>query len=286
LVVGAVTAAELTTTDGVRLAARWWHPPARTGERGHAIVVVHGFCGRKDDSAVELVARRQAAAGRHVLTFDLRGHGASGGETTMGWREGFDVDAAVAAARAVADAVVVVGSSMGGVACIEHLTTTGRPQEPWRADAAVLVATPARWSVPRSARGVMAMALTQTSVGRAVAARRMGTRIAVRPGRGPEPAVRVGDVTRPVAVVHGLDDRFIGPTAAQTLYAALRGPRLIDLVAGMGHGLSDEAAAPIDAAVDWALSSLADVPAATNAAASAEPDTDRGTADPSGMADA
>jgi pimeloyl-ACP methyl ester carboxylesterase len=271
-----LTTAELTTADGVRLSARWWHPSDAVGERGEAVVVVHGFCGRKDEPAVELVAGAQAAAGRQVLTFDLRGHGASGGETTMGRREALDVDAAVAAVRAVADVVVVVGSSMGGVACIEHLTTVGRLRAPWRADAAVLVATPARWSVPRTARGVLAMALTQTRAGRAVAARRMGTRIAVRQGRGPEPAVRLADVTRPVAVVHGLADRFIGPAAARDLYAALRGPRLLDLVAGMGHGLSDRAAAPIDAAVAWALTSLAGAPT----------DDADAAADPSGMAGA
>lgn len=259
MVVGEVLRTELTTADGVRLAGRWWDPPAAARERGEAVVVVHGFCGGKDDPAVELIARRQAASGRRALAIDLRGHGASSGETTMGRREGLDVDAAVAAARRVADIVVVVGSSMGGVACIEHLAGAGgRPGAPWRADAAVLVAAPARWAVPRTARGVMAMLLTQTRGGRVVAERRMGTRIAVRPGRGREPVVRIADVTRPVAVVHGLDDRFVGPGAARALHAAHGGPQRLDLVAGMGHGFSLQAVDPVDAAVAWAVSALDD----------------------------
>ena len=56
-----------------------------------------------------------------MLTFDLRGHGESGGATTLGLHEGRDVDAAVAAARLDADRVLVVGASMGGIAVIEHL---------------------------------------------------------------------------------------------------------------------------------------------------------------------
>ena len=265
-----MTGHTLTTGDGIRLAARWWTP---RGEQvtGQAVVVVHGFCGSKDDPAVELVATRQAQAGRHVLTLDLRGHGASEGEATMGMQEGLDVDAAVEAARTVARRVVVVGSSMGGVACIEHLAGTsspgsganrsragpvpGRP-EPGRADAGVLVATPAHWRVPRTTRGVLALALTQTRPGRAVARRHMGTRVAVRPGRGYEPTARIGEVICPVAVLHGLDDRFVSPAAAHTLHGALPGRRRLELVAGMGHGLSAPAAAPIDAAIDWVFSQV------------------------------
>ena len=89
-------------------------------------MVVHGFCSSKDEAAVELIALRQSAAGRAVLTFDLRGHGESAGVTTLGLAEGLDVDAAVAALRRACDRVVVVGSSMGGVATIEHLAGTGR----------------------------------------------------------------------------------------------------------------------------------------------------------------
>lgn len=260
----------ITTADGVRLAARWWAPRADHAS-GQAVVVVHGFCGSKDEPAVELVASGQAAAGRLVLSVDLRGHGASEGETTMGQREGLDVDAAVVAARAEADTVVVVGSSMGGVACIEHLAGTSSPGSaafasgvaPWvgataaqRADAGVVVATPARWQVPRTGRGVLALVLTQTRPGRAVARQRMGTRIAVRPGRGHEPRSRIAEVTCPVAVLHGLADRFVDPVAAHDLHAAVPGERLLDLVAGMGHGFCAPATEPIDAAVDWAFARL------------------------------
>jgi alpha-beta hydrolase superfamily lysophospholipase len=270
-----VSAATLITVDDIRLAGRWWHPRG-TDVRGEAVVVVHGFCGSKDAPEVELIALRQSTRGRRVLTFDLRGHGESGGATTLGLHEGRDVDAAVAAARLDADRVLVVGASMGGIATIEHLCgpaeapgaagtpdVSAEPSEPAGsdgarggtteepADGAVIVATPARWKVPRSTRGVLAMALTQTRAGRLVAARRMGTRVAVRPGRGGEPVVRAGCVSRPVAVLHGLADRFVAPAAGEAIYTALGGPRLLDLVPGMGHGFCAAAAEPIDDALDW-----------------------------------
>ncbi len=254
-------------------------------------MIVHGFCSTKDAPAVELIALRQSAAGRPVLTFDLRGHGQSEGLTTLGQHEGLDVDAAVAALRLDCDRVVVVGSSMGGVATIEHLAGTEVPTEParhaadvaaardarddhvsradrthrssgvdvaGRADGAVIVATPARWHVPRSSRGVLALAMTQTRAGRAVTARRMGTRIAVRPGRGLEPVRRVVDITRPVAVLHGLADRFVAPAAAHALHGALGGPRLLDLVPDMGHGFCPAAAEPVDDAVAWVVDQVAE----------------------------
>jgi pimeloyl-ACP methyl ester carboxylesterase len=218
---------------------------------GVAVVVVHGFCGSQHEPAVGLVALAQATAGRAVLTFDLRGHGGSGGVTTLGLLERLDVDAAVRAARSDADLVVLVGESMGGVASIEHLAAGNGSSEV--ADGGVVVGTPARWQVPRSARGVMALMLTRTPPGRVVAARRMGTRVAVRPRRGPEPRVRITAVQRPLAVIHGLADRFVPSAAAHTLHAAAAGPSLIDLVPGMGHGFCVEAVDPVSAAVDWVV---------------------------------
>jgi pimeloyl-ACP methyl ester carboxylesterase len=259
VVVGDVTASALVTADGLRLAARWWRPRGAPERAGETVVVVHGFCSGKDAPEVELIALRQSAVGRRVLTFDLRGHGDSGGATTLGLHEGRDVDAAVAAARLDADRVVVVGSSMGGVAAIEHLAEGPADGGAGPADGAVIVATPARWRVPRSTRGVLALALTQTRPGRAVAARRMGTRVAVRPGRGSEPVVRVGAITCPVAVLHGLADRFVAPAAGRALYGALTGPRLLDLVPGMGHGFCAAAAEPIDDAIDWLVGAVTEV---------------------------
>jgi alpha-beta hydrolase superfamily lysophospholipase len=241
----------LVTADGVRLAARWWEPASANGD---VVVVVHGFAAHKDQPAVEQVATRLVAAGHAVLTYDSRGHGESEGLCTLGELERLDVDAAVCAAAGHADRVVVVGTSMGGVAVLNHMAAaTEDVADRMGARGAVVVATPARWQVPRTWRGAASVMLTQTGAGRAVAARRFRTRVAVRPGRGDPPVERIGLVGRPVAVVHGLADRFLPPAAATALFTAAHEPRRLDLVPDMGHGFCAAAIGPIESAVAWVM---------------------------------
>lgn len=249
-----MSAATLLTADGLRLAARWWLPPLVGGV---AVVVVHGFAAGKDETTVRLVARRLVGAGHTVLTYDSRGHGDSAGLCTLGELERLDVDAAVAAAFEHADTVVVIGTSMGGIAVVNHLAAASATPLAGTAGSvrvalgAVVVATPARWQVPRTVRGAASVVLTQTGAGRAMAARRLQTRLAVRPARGAPPIERIRGVGRPVAVVHGLDDRFLPAAAATALFTAASEPRRLDLVPGMGHGFCAAALDPIAAAVTW-----------------------------------
>ncbi|HYZ97906.1 MAG TPA: alpha/beta fold hydrolase, partial [Acidimicrobiales bacterium] len=153
--------------------------------------------------------------------------------------------------------VVVVGTSMGGVAVLNYMAAAGAERGDGDqpdldgACGAVVVATPARWEIPRTWRGAASVVLTQTPPGRAMAARRFRTRLAVRPARGAPPVDRIRTVARPVAVVHGLADRFLPPAAATALFAAAREPRRLDLVPGMGHGFCTQAVPPVEAAVAW-----------------------------------
>jgi alpha-beta hydrolase superfamily lysophospholipase len=244
-------ATSLLTADGVRLTARWWEPASANGD---AVIVVHGFAAHKDQPAVEQVARHLMAAGHAVLTYDSRGHGQSGGLCTLGELERLDVDAAVSAAASHADRVVVVGTSMGGVAVLNHMAAASdETADGAGARGVVVVATPARWEIPRTWRGIASAMITQTGAGRAMAARRFQTRIAVRPDRGDPPIERIRLVTRPVAVVHGLGDRFLPPAAATALFTAAREPRRLDLVPGMGHGFSAAALGPVESAVAWVM---------------------------------
>jgi len=244
-------ATRLVTADGIRLAARWWEPASANGD---AVVVVHGFAARKDQPAVEQVAEHLMAAGHAVLTYDSRGHGESGGLCTLGELERLDVDAAVNAAADYADRVVVVGTSMGGVAVLNHMAAaSGEIADGAGAHGAWVVATPPRWEIPRTWRGAASVVITQTGAGRAMAARRFQTRLAARPDRGDPPIERISLVARPVAVVHGLADRFLPPAAATALFTAAREPRRLDLVPGMGHGFCAAALGPVESAVAWAM---------------------------------
>ncbi|MFE3492796.1 alpha/beta hydrolase [Streptomyces sp. NPDC059175] len=125
----------LRTSDGVTIEAR--HDPCTRGAAGGvpggtdagpgrtAIVVAHGFTGAVDKPSVRRAARVFAAhAG--VVTFSFRGHGRSGGRSTVGDREVLDLAAAVAWARSLGyRRVVTVGFSMGGSVVLRHAALYG-----------------------------------------------------------------------------------------------------------------------------------------------------------------
>ncbi|WP_240647134.1 alpha/beta fold hydrolase [Streptomyces globisporus] len=143
---------------------------AATPAESTAIVVAHGFTGSADRPAVRRAARvfAQRAA---VITFSFRGHGRSGGRSTVGDREVLDLAAAVAWARRLGHTrVVTVGFSMGGSVVLRHgalytaeavaggaesaagVTPVRVPEREGRirrtgahSDAVVSVSAPARW---------------------------------------------------------------------------------------------------------------------------------------------
>lgn len=134
----------LRTSDGVTIDALYdpgsgacdtSAPPA-----GRLVfVVAHGFTGEVDRPHVRRVARALAHSGA-VVTFSFRGHGRSGGRSTVGDREVLDLEAAVAWARELGHTrVVTVGFSMGGSVVLRHAALHGGT------DAVVSVSAPARW---------------------------------------------------------------------------------------------------------------------------------------------
>ncbi|MFJ9620887.1 alpha/beta hydrolase [Streptomyces sp. NPDC101181] len=118
--------ATLLTDDGVPVEAVYDPCTAGSGAAGDAasgtlaIVVAHGFTGSADRPAVRRAVRvfSQRAA---VITFSFRGHGRSGGRSTVGDREVLDLAAAVAWARRLGHTrVVTAGFSMGGSVVLRH----------------------------------------------------------------------------------------------------------------------------------------------------------------------
>ena len=88
-----VTTVTLVTEDGVPIEAV--HLP---GPRDLAIVIAHGFTQSWQGHMVwDIVRRFNLTAG--VVTFDFRGHGRSGGLSTLGDKEINDLDVAVHYAR-------------------------------------------------------------------------------------------------------------------------------------------------------------------------------------------
>jgi len=246
-----VAATTLTTVDGIRLAG-YLHCVA--APRG-SVVVAHGFTASATHADVEALAGALGTAGYDVVTYDARGHGNSEGQCTLGDLERHDVAAAVQATNPASGPVVLVGLSMGAIAVLRHAaeqSTAGvRP-----AVGVVTVSAPARWKLPRNARGVLSAGITSTPPGRAFAARRLGVRLASGRRRPAPPIDLVTQLDVPLAIVHGIDDPFLPSSNARALYDAASEPRRLDLVPGAWHAHDDAALPVITAAVDWVTATV------------------------------
>jgi uncharacterized protein len=245
----------ITTSDGVQLSVRTWKPAG--APRAH-VVLVHGFSASTADQKVLAVAGGLTAAGFDVFAYDSRGHGRSGGATTLGNLERHDVAAAVEAVRATSTSapLVVVGASMGAIAALHYTVQSDAGQPGTPISGVVTVSCPAHWKLPRNARGVISAVMTHTPFGRRFALRRMGVRVAPPMRRAAPPVELVTQVQVPLAIVHGRADPFISVEDAEALYAASNEPHRLDLVERLGHAFdpADVVTGPIVTAVDWVLS--------------------------------
>jgi pimeloyl-ACP methyl ester carboxylesterase len=120
-----------------------WFIPARGGNRGPGVALVHGWDSARDRTLpLALVLH---AAGFHVLTVDVRGHGANPAEDLPVSAGEFGLDALAAfealVARPEVTAGAIAGHSMGGVGAILAAAADGRvaalvaisaPADPWR----------------------------------------------------------------------------------------------------------------------------------------------------------
>ena len=225
-----VTATTLVTEDGVPIDAI--HLP---GRRDLAIVVAHGFTLSWQRPNVWRIANRfNRMAG--VFSFDFRGHGRSGGLSTLGDREIRDLDVVVRWARELGyQRVAAVGFSMGASIVLRYAGLVGG------LDAVVSVSGPGRWYY----RGTEPMRRVHFAVehrlGRFVTRRWLKTRISPQgwkliPVPPAEAAAQISPV--PLLIVHGEKDHYFPPEHARQLYMAAREPKDLWLMPGMGHAES------------------------------------------------
>lgn len=232
----------LVTDDGVRIEAH--HDP---GPEALAIVVAHGFTGSWRRPAVRRAAAVLSRVGG-VVSFDFRGHGRSGGLSTVGDREVLDLAAAVAWARELGyRRVATVGFSMGAAVAIRHAAGAGgtghrgdgRSGDGREAVAAVVaISGPSRWYY----RDTVAMRrvhwLIERRLGRLTGRMLRRTRIA---STGWQPVPEAPDVAAaritptPFLVVHGDADALFPVEHAHALYAAAGEPKQLWIEPGFGH---------------------------------------------------
>ncbi|WP_369247542.1 alpha/beta hydrolase family protein [Streptomyces sp. R41] len=232
----------LRTVDGVTIDAAY--DPGTRPSGDLAIVVAHGFTGDLDRPHVR---RAAGVLGRNaaVVTFSFRGHGASGGRSTVGDREVHDLAAAVAWARELGHArVATVGFSMGGSVVLRHAALhpaagsehEGRTEA--HADAVVSVSAPARWYYRGTAPMRRVHWLVTRPVGRAVGRYGLRTRIHHREWD-PVPASPVESVPliapTPLLIVHGDQDGYFPVDHPRMLAEASGDHAELWLEHGMGH---------------------------------------------------
>jgi pimeloyl-ACP methyl ester carboxylesterase len=214
-----------------------------------AIVLVPGFSGWSQKPGVARAAA-VLAENADVVQVDLRGHGRSGGRSTLADREVLDVDAAVEYARALnLPHVVTVGFSMGGAAVIRHAALNGEPIHgevlKHQVDAVAVVSTGSAFYI-RDTRPMRRLHwLVLTRLGRLVA--REAFRVRVDPhGWEVEPMSPLEAARRlqlPLLVVHGDHDSYLQEKHAYALAEAAGGPVRLWMEHGFGH--AEEAADPV-----------------------------------------
>jgi alpha-beta hydrolase superfamily lysophospholipase len=241
------TQARLVTSDGVELVLRTWssdRPPRAL------VVLVHGLSATKDHPHVVALAEMLLGHDVDVMSYDARGHGESGGLSTLGDLERHDVAAAVARARAIEPRVVLVGASMGAIAALAYAET-----DPDLAGV-VVVSSPADWRIPFRLRALLMVALARTRPGRLVAARRTHVRIhpAWNPAEPPRTVVQRVLSAVPLAIVHGRRDRLIPFHFSLNVSVAEMPDAHAIVVPGMGHAFDPAGHDAIADAVEWVLS--------------------------------
>ncbi|QEV69233.1 alpha/beta fold hydrolase [Streptomyces chartreusis] len=231
-----------------------------------AFVVAHGFTGDVDKPHVRRVAEALAPHGA-VVTFSFRGHGASGGRSTVGDREVLDLAAAVRWARELGHTrVATVGFSMGGSVVLRHAALYGRSgvgdaeigssgRDGAGTDAVVSVSAPARWYYRGTPRMRRLHWLVTRPEGRLVSRYGLRTRIHHR-GWDPVPMSPVQAVPHiaptPLLIVHGDIDGYFPLDHPRMLADAAGDHGELWLEPGMGHAehaAADDLLARIG---DWA----------------------------------
>ena len=245
-------ACTLITDDGVPIDVA--HLP---GDEDLAINVAHGFTLSWQRPSVWRVISRMRRFGG-VLSFDFRGHGRSGGASTLGDREIRDLAVVVAYARELGYArVALVGFSMGASVVLRFAGLIGG------ADAVVSVSGPGWWYY----RGTKPMRRVHFAVerrlGRLVTRKLLNTRIQAGrwdpvPVPPAEAAARISPV--PLLIVHGDQDGYFPVEHAQQIYAAAREPKDLWVIPGFGHAEAATSAALLDRIGGWVRTAVSLVP--------------------------
>jgi alpha-beta hydrolase superfamily lysophospholipase len=222
----------LHTRDGVELVADHLAGPDGP-DAGPAVLLLHGFGAHRRKPAYVRLAERLTDEVA-VLAPDLRGHGASGGRSSLGDREVHDVRACAAWLRRRGHPWVAgVGASMGATALLRAAGSS----PPGLFDAVCAISAPAEF-ITDGIPAVRALARMMSSTPWRLLVE-LGLRVRVAHAWGePVPSLRLVEriAPTPLLVVHGHDDAWFAPDHADRLYGRAREPKVLwSEPPGFGH---------------------------------------------------
>lgn len=227
----------LQADDGVVVAAE--HLPPLDGRREVAVIVVHGFTLHSRHPRIRRIAGwMRPTAG--LLLLDLRGHGGSGGVSTLGWHEVRDVEAAVGWARSLGYAhVATLGFSLGSAVVLRHAALYGG------IDAVAAVSGPGQWYYRGTPRMRTLHRLVLNPQGRTAIRLARRTRIMRGDWAEPfpiDPMTAAAEMDVPLLVVHGERDELFPADHGRRLSAAAGERATLWVLPEFGHaeGAVDE----------------------------------------------
>ncbi|MER6991914.1 alpha/beta fold hydrolase [Saccharopolyspora hirsuta] len=239
-------AVELSAADGTALRGQLLTGPGLPADLG--FVVGHGFTNHTRKPTLQRILHRLARRAP-VLAVDFRGHGRSGGRTTVGPAEALDIDAAVARLRELGcRRVVTIGFSLGGSVVLRQAALGSAP------DAVVAVSSPARWWVRDTPAMRRVHWLLEQPHGR-LSARLLGVRLAPPWDEVPvSPIELVPRIPVPQLIVHGAQDHYFPAADAVALSEAGGGELWLE--AGMRHAESATTPDLVDRIARWAADTV------------------------------
>jgi uncharacterized protein len=213
------------------------------GARRGTVIYLHGSA---DNRASGLyVAERYTARGFDVLLYDSRAHGESDGDScTYGYYEKDDLRRAIDGVQL--KPVVVIGVSLGGAVALQAAAVDPR------------IATVVAVATFSDLRTVATERAPSFASNRNIEdAFRLAETTAHFRVDAVSPVAIAKDISVPVLLIHGQDDRETPPAHSQRVFAALRGPKRLILVPGAGHddALRADAWSAIDEWLDSAVPS-------------------------------
>ncbi len=217
----------ITTSDGVALAATLL-PRGRPS----LLVIGHGISSSRRSSAIVWLAER--LAGPHdVLAFDWRGHGASGGQATLGTQEHLDLAAVLSAARGLGYARVgLIGESMGGLISLATLGGLAPVEFP-RPDRVATLAAPVDYTLTVGWRPYAVQRVAPLAWARPVSPL-LGFRLG--PVSPPRPRDLLAQIGEPLLIIHGDCDTTVKVENAYLLSRDLPNATL-RIYPGADHGV-------------------------------------------------